>query len=161
MRAWPIYIAVAVGGYAVSSMMQADRDSTGAIVGAGNIDAFQMRVGDCFNDNSALSSGGAAELSEVPGVPCAEPHDNEVFAVFDLDLQSFPEDDDIADIALDSCLQRFEPFVGKDYESSSLDVVTMYPTQDSWNTHHDREVVCAVYDMNATRLVGTVEGLAL
>ena len=53
-----------------------------------------------------------------------------------------------------------ERYVGRDYESSALDVVTMYPTQESW-AQNDREVVCALYDMSGEKLVGSVKGTGI
>lgn len=152
-----IGVAVAAGAYLVNSFMQANRDETGAIVSEGSVDAFQMRVGDCFDDGSAFTS---EEVNSVPGVPCAKPHDNEVYAVFDVTASSFPGDA-MAEMAHDGCLTRFEPFVGKDYESSSLDIATLYPTRESWQGQNDREVVCAVYDLEGEKLTGTVKGLRL
>lgn len=156
-RNWVIGIAIAGGAYLVNTYMAADRDSTGAIVAAGSVDAFQMRVGDCFDDGSTFSS---EEVDSVPGVPCSQPHDNEVYAVFDVSATTFPGDK-MADVAHEGCLERFEAFVGKDYESSSLDIASIYPTSDSWHGHNDREVVCAVYDVEAKKLTGTVKGLRL
>jgi hypothetical protein len=129
-----------------------------AIVDEGSLDAFQMRVGDCFDDGSAFADDND-DVRSVPGVPCAKPHDNEVYAVFDVTLTSFPGDG-MAEIAQDACRERFEAFVGKDYESSSLDIATLYPSSDSWQ-RKDREVICAVYDIDAKKLTGTVKGLAL
>jgi hypothetical protein len=156
-RNWGIGIAVAAGAYLVNSVMQADRDETGAIVGEGSVNAFEMRVGDCFDDGSVF---GGDEVDSVPGVPCAQPHDNEVYAVFDVAATSFPGDA-IASMAHEGCLERFEAFVGRDYDSSSLDIATLYPTRESWNAQNDREVVCAVYDVEAKKLTGTVQGLRL
>lgn len=154
MKNWGIYIAVALGFVIYNAVTEADRDSTGAIVGGGNVDAFQIRVGDCFDDTSSLDN-----ITSLPGVPCAEPHDNEAFAVLDLTITTYPEGDAMANLAHNSCMERFESFVGKDYDSSSLDIFTMYPTTESWK-QNDREVVCAVYDMKSTKLVGSVKGLA-
>ena len=153
------YLVVGLGVVGVSWFVEAKRDETGAIVSAGTIDAFEIRVGDCFNDEE--TSGEESEVSGVHGVPCAEPHDNEVYAVFDLDIGDFPKDGGMGDIAFDSCLERFESFVGKDYFSSSLDIMTMYPSSQSWHGQNDREVVCAVYDVNLSKLQGSVKGLAL
>ena len=158
-RNWAIGIAIAAGAYLVNSMTQADRDETGAIVDAGSLDAFQMRVGDCFDDGSAFAEENAS-IGSVPGVPCSSPHDNEVYAVFDVDAPSFPGDA-MADMAHDACLARFEAFVGKDYESSTLDVASLFPSKDSWNQQNDREVICAVYDIEAKKLTGSVKGLRL
>jgi len=151
MKKFAAYIIAALGFGIYGAVTDVDRDDSGAIVGQGSLDAFEVRLGDCFNDPDYEVD----ELSNLPGVPCTEPHDNEAFAVFDLTLSSYPEYD-IADISEASCVDRFEAYVGRDYESSSLDVVTMYPSQESW-AESDREVVCAIYDMSGTKLVGTVK----
>jgi hypothetical protein len=158
-RNWGIGVAIAAGAYLVSSLTQADRDATGAIVDEGSLDAFQMRVGDCFDDGTAFGDE-SSSIGSVPGVPCAKPHDNEVYAVFDIDAPSFPGDA-MAEMAHDACLARFEAFVGKDYGSSSLDIATLYPSRESWNGQRDREVVCAVYDVELAKLTGSVKGLRL
>ena len=155
MKNWAIYIAVALGFVVYNAVTEADRDDSGAIVGEGNVDAFEVRVGDCFDDTSSFD-----EISSLPGVPCSGPHDNEAFAVIELTIASYPEGDAMGQLAQETCLQRFESFVGRDYDSSSLDILTMYPTSESWK-QSDREVVCAVYDMEANQLVGSVKGMSL
>ena len=156
MKSWVIYIAAALGFVIYGAATDADRDSSGAIIGEGTVDAFQVRIGDCFDDTDAY----ADEVSSLPGVPCTEPHDNEAFAVFDLAITDYPGEDAMVELANNSCVDRFESFVGRDYESSSLDVLTMFPTVESWR-QNDREIVCAVYDMEANKLVGSVKGQAL
>ena len=161
MRNWIVYVLIGAGVAVYNVATQADRDSSGAIVDSGNIGAFQLRTGDCFNDAS-YSFDGSSEISSLPGVPCAEPHDNEVYAVFDVSLSSYPSSEDaMFEHALDECLHRFESFVGREYESSELDILTLYPTPDSWRVQNDREVVCAVYEMNSNQLVGSVQGLGM
>ena len=157
MRNLAIYAAVAAGFVGYNMMTEADRDSSGAIVSGGNVDAFTMRVGDCFNDTSSLASQDGGEVSSLPGVPCSEPHDNEVYAVFDVDVGSFPQGDEMSELAFESCLGRFESFVGLEYESSTLDILTLYPSEDSWKLQNDREIVCAVYDMNSNKLTGSAK----
>jgi hypothetical protein len=152
-RNWIIGLVIAVG----ASACTADRDQTGAIVGEGSVDAFQVRVGDCFDDGSVFEGD---EVNSVAGVPCSKPHDNEVYAVFDVAQQSFPGEA-LAGIAHEGCLERFQGFVGNDYESSSLDIATLYPSSESWSQQNDREVVCAVYDLEAKKLTGTVRNTRL
>lgn len=159
MKSWAIYIAIAAGVYIFSNSFTADRDADGVIVSEGSIDVFDMHVGDCFDDSDD-SSDGFYEFSSVAGVPCTDPHDNEVYAVFDVSIASFPGEEDMYEQAFDSCLKRFDRFVGKDYMSSSLDIMPLYPTSASWK-QGDREVICAVYDMNLAKLEGSVEGLSL
>ncbi len=147
-----VYIAAIAGFGIYGAMTGVDRDDSGAIVDGGSLDAFDMRVGDCFDDPSSYGE----EVHSLPGVPCADPHDNEVYAVFDVSLSSYPGEAEIGIMAQESCLERFEGFVGLDYESSTLDIFPFYPTSESWN-QGDREIVCAIYDMNTEKLVGTVK----
>lgn len=156
MKKWLVYVAAALGFAVYGAASNVDRDSAGAITGEGSVDAFQLRVGDCFDDPNTLSD----EVSNLKGVPCAKPHDNETFAVFDITIDTYPADDVIADLAHEACLERFEPFVGRDYDSSSLDILSLFPSADSWQ-ENDREVICAVYDVDATKLVGTARDTAL
>ena len=92
MKNWIGYVIIAAGVAGYNLATQADRDSSGAIVDAGNIGAFQLRSGDCFND-AGFSFEGEEEISSLPGVPCSQPHDNEVYAVFDVSLESDPASD--------------------------------------------------------------------
>jgi hypothetical protein len=153
---WGVGIAVVAG--LVAGCM-ADRDESGAIVDEGSLDAFQMRVGDCFDDGSTFV-GDEPEVGDVPGVPCSKPHDNEVYAVFDVTAASFPGDK-MGEMAHEGCLARFESFVGRDYDSSSLDIATLFPSYESWHQQSDREVVCAVYDIDGKKLAGSVQGMRL
>jgi len=147
---------MAVVGFGIyGAATSVDRDSSGAIVAEGNIGAFNVRVGDCFND-----VGFDDEVSSVPGIPCSDPHDNEAYAVFDVSVPSYPQGEGMSELAYESCMDRFAAYVGKDYESSSLEITTMFPSQQSWR-ENDREVICAVYDMNAQKLTGTTRGSAL
>ncbi len=159
MKNWIAYIAVIAGFAVYHAATEADRDATGAIVDGGHVDAFKIRVGDCFDDSS--SEAGSELVSDLPGVPCAEPHDNEVFAIFDVDVEKFPGDQQMAQVAFDACRERFATFAGIDYDSSTLDIMTLHPSVNSWQHQNDREVVCAVYDMETKKLTGSVKGLAL
>ena len=159
MKNWAIYIVVGLGYVIYSVATDADRDSTGAIVDGGNVDAFEIRVGDCFDDTSSSYDG--EEIHSLPAVPCSDPHDNEVFAVFDLSITTFPGNDKIAVVAFDSCKNRFRSFVGSDYDSSALDILTLYPSRESWSQNSDREIVCAVYDLEANKIEGSAKGRSL
>ena len=74
MKKLGIYLAAAAGFAIYGAAMDADRDGTGSIVDAGSVDAFEVRVGDCFDDAGANDT----EVTSIPGVPCSEPHDVQV-----------------------------------------------------------------------------------
>jgi hypothetical protein len=153
MKNLGFYAVVVMGYLAYGAVTNADRDDSGAIVGEGTIDAFHMRVGDCFDNSSAFDE----EVSDLPGVPCSEPHDYETYAVFDVSINSYPSEESMSELAYESCLDRFDPFVGTDYDSSILEIITLYPTDESWQ-QDDREIVCALYDMHDEKLVGSTQG---
>ncbi len=117
---------------------------------------FSLEVGNCFDDEAAPGSE-PTELSSVPIVECAEPHDNEVFALFDLADGDFPGQSTVETSAFEGCVERFEAFVGLSYEESSLGLYPIYPTSGSWD-QGDREVVCAVYDSTLAKIEGSVQG---
>lgn len=161
MKNFLFYALIGLGVVAYNVATEADRDASGNIVDGGSVDAFTIRLGDCFNDTGTLGSEEAGEVSSLPGVPCSEPHDNEVYAVFDVSFEAFPGDEQMADAAFEECLNRFANFVGTNYESSTLDVTALYPSSQSWSIQDDREVVCAVYDMNGGKLTGSAKDSAI
>ena len=127
---------------------------TGEIEEAGSVDAFTLRVGDCFDDQ-IFDTG---EVEDVPGVPCSEPHDNEIYAAFDISGTSYPGDEAVGEQADAGCLERFQTAIGAPYEESVLEIFNLTPTQGSWEGRGDREVLCAAYHMEQEKLTGSVLG---
>jgi hypothetical protein len=138
-----------------TSACQAERDADGAIVGAGSLAADELGVGDCFDDEP--SDEEVTEILDVPAVPCGEPHDNEVFHAFELRGDELPSDAEIEGQVDEECLPAFDRFVGSSYEDSELDLFAIWPTAASWAAG-DREVLCAVFAIDLSKLEGTVAG---
>lgn len=142
-------------GIAFAGACMSDRgDSEATELAPDPADPFELQVGDCFDDTAM----GVNEVTEVPGLPCSTPHDNEVFALFDLPSGPFPGDEAIDAMAGQGCYDRFESAIGRRYEESELAFVSMYPTEGSWTQIGDREVVCIAYDMEYAKLIGSVLG---
>ncbi len=115
-------------------------------------EVFDLQVGDCFDDPDEP----VEQLAEVPLIGCEQPHDNQVFALFDLPGQDFPGDAQVTEQARDGCLARFEDYVGSAYEESELFAAWLPPTQASWQAG-DREVVCVLFAEDGP-LVGSQQG---
>lgn len=113
-----------------------------------------MNPGDCFDDQY---QGGeiAEEVETLPMVDCDEPHDNEAYAIFDLPDGAFPGDDALYVEGLDGCLPLFEGYVGSSYETSRLDLFPITPLAEGW-ADGDREVICALYDVDLNKLTGSM-----
>ena len=72
MKNLVVYALIGLGVVAYNVSTQADRDATGAIIEEGSVDAFQLRVGDCFDDTNSITSAAGGEVSSLPAVPA--PH---------------------------------------------------------------------------------------
>ena len=117
------------------------RDDEGRIVEPNEqTDAFALVVGDCLDDATAEGA-----VTTVPTVPCAEPHDSEVYAAFTLNESAYPGERGLQGKAQVLCLPAFEEFVGEPYLDSRLDFAFYYPTEASWAAG-DREVLCVAFD---------------
>ncbi|MBM4183992.1 MAG: hypothetical protein FJ207_07165 [Gemmatimonadetes bacterium] len=148
---------VGVAGIATAAAVgisnAARRNDAGEITEAGAVSAFEVRVGDCFDDGAFENT----EVQELPAIPCSQPHDNEIYATFDIPGE-WPGVERIGELAGEGCLDRFAAAIGKAYEDSEIDLTTIYPTEGSWNQRSDREVICVAYHVDQEKLTGSVLG---
>ncbi|MCL1692644.1 MAG: septum formation family protein [Actinomycetia bacterium] len=115
---------------------------------------FDLRPGDCFDD--VIENGEIAEESEtLPMVDCDDPHDNEAYALYNMDDGAFPTQAAIDDEAIAKCVPLFEDYVGSEYDTSRLDIFWIFPTAESWD-EGDREVACVLYDLDLNKLTGSM-----
>ena len=112
---------------------------------------FALEVGDCF------IAPVAAEIDTIARYECTEPHDDEVYAIFDVKVESF-NFGEIGAIADKTCIGRFEDYVGIPYEDSIYEYSWLAPTAQSWD-EGDRAVTCIAYQVNK-RLTESVLGSA-
>ncbi len=151
-------------GQVASDQDETVRNEDGEIVESGGLGAFRMQVGDClrYPEEVGFGTGESYEIASVEGVSCAEPHDGEVYALFDLPHGSsapFPGDGPVFDEAANGCLDRFTAFVGISYANSpTWDIAPLYPSQAGWTQIDDREVVCIIVPLDGVPTTGSAEG---
>lgn len=125
------------------------RDDSGQVVEAGELEPFDLRIGDCFNNAGTEGAGGEEEgVDTVMVVPCSELHDYEVYHTFDLADGEYPGVDAIEGAWTGGCLAEFELFVGTSFDQSIFEISAIYPTEATWNEVGDREVICSVTALN-------------
>jgi hypothetical protein len=130
-----------------------DRDESGVITEEGDADVFTLQVGDCMSDQA----GATGEVTDVPVVPCEEPHDSEIYYAYTVpDADAFPGT--FQEHVDAQCLPQFQTFVGLPYEQSALELTWLEPTIESWN-EGDRELLCIVADP-AGGVTGSLQGAA-
>lgn len=157
----PLWIITIVGAAILGAFHtvneDADRDSTGQIASRDQVSVMKLRVGDCF-DYPDLASGKPDAVSmSVAAVPCAQSHQFEAYATFDLTGDEFPGQDRMDVQAVAGCFPRFREFVGVPYGKSRLEVYFFFPTATTWRVLDDRAVLCLVGDPKHTT-TGTLGG---
>lgn len=126
---------------------------TNEVETAGEADVFSLQVGDCFDDPDS------GTIEDVAAVPCADSHDNEIYHSFEMEDGDWPGDDAVQAAAAEGCDAEFEPFAGIAYDESLLDWAPITPTEGSWESGDDREILCTIYDTQGP-VEGTLEGAA-
>ena len=113
----------------------------------GNV--FSLGVGDCF------TSIESTEISDVPLVDCAEPHEHEVFAIWSVGTP-LPTQDAMNQ----GCVDRFEDVIGLPFEESEIWAAAITPTEESFESG-DREVICYSYEFDESGEIAQVTGSVL
>jgi hypothetical protein len=94
-------------------------------------------------DPAPESTTGRAET--LVAVPCPDPHTGEVMLVdrsFFADLDQFPGEDAAFESATEACIDALEAYTGEVYGDGPLDYFALVPTEESWTSVDDRELVC-------------------
>jgi hypothetical protein len=107
---------------------------------------FGLQPGQCVD-------AGANSLS-FTSVPCASPHDAEVFARFSLPAAAWPGSAAVRQEAGDGCASRLSGYLNPQLASIGLTQEYVYPNRDAWEANQ-RTVVCEVSSGNG-RLTGSV-----
>ncbi len=151
-----LVLLAALGAAGCSTTVSDDestRDDSGEVVEGGEVGALRLQVGDCLADEAI------GDVLSVPVVPCAEPHDSELYHEFDIAGSEYPGEESVLDSAQQGCLDTFESFVGAPYAASIYDISYLYPIEESWNKIGDRTVQCGVYLVDGSLAVGSAAGI--
>lgn len=119
--------------------------------------APSTEVGDCLQVSDL-----GTQVSDLPTVSCTEPHEAEVYAVFDLTYEGDYDENAVISEADAECIERFDVFVDFAYLESEYDYYFLYPLAEGW-AGGDREAICAVVSPNwdtgeLLMVTGSLEG---
>ncbi len=132
--------------------------STGPPATAGPVAATQLAPGDCVT-GLVIGDNERRQIESASVVRCDQPHELEVFAVFDLTPADFNAEDGaypgqqrVVDKADDGCGDQLDE-LGEVAESIGL--IAVWPTPESW-TVGDRAVACAAFSLTGTPFVDEI-----
>jgi hypothetical protein len=117
-------------------------------------------VGQCLTltGNATVES---FRLGDTDKVDCAQPHMLEVFLQTNHPAgvgEPYPGDPALQALAEGQCTgAAFADYVGRDFDSSSLDAYWTYPDDQSWKAK-DRELLCALASTDGAPLTGSAKG---
>lgn len=119
--------------------------------------AADLRVGDCIE-----LPAGTGEVSEVQHRPCTDPHDAEVYHVFDIESaamggpRSFPSDDEFDAIMDPQCTPAFDRYTGLEFDTAvDFNWGAFTPGVAGWNDG-DREVTCYIVRVDGSEISGSM-----
>lgn len=136
----------------VGYLASARRDDSGVITAGGTVAIEEIRVGDCFN------APDEDVITEVTAVPCTDAHAYELFHVATWTGSSaYPSDEAMLQFVIDECVPVFGSFVGRSYETSTLDFLHLSPVQEGWDGG-DREFQCVLVDPENPTLETSLHG---
>lgn len=126
---------------------------------AGNlVRTLRLEVGDCFDDPSVLGiRGSTVKVGWVTSVPCAEPHQWQVFAQMQITGQRYPGAEVIRRQYVPRCFPAFTAYDGAPFARSKLEVYFYYALPESWQLFGDRNVTCFAGLKSGRRLAGSMQ----
>jgi Septum formation len=107
---------------------------------------FSVRVGDCID----LTPNGRV----VHILPCAKPHDAEIFGTFHLTGTAWPGDATVRQEAATGCTIRLGGYLNPQLSASNLTQSYVYPGEQAWKAG-ERTVICEVRAISGS-LTGSV-----
>jgi hypothetical protein len=120
------------------------------------ISFYVPRVGDCFDKRTIGVPPNTTMIHLL--LPCQLPHESEVFAALDYPGPNFPGTGVLQEYAKRSCVAHFEPYVGRDYETSVYELGYDLPDQANWNNGITHVIGCLVVSATTDRLAGSARG---
>jgi len=146
---WTVGIVLAI---ILAVTTSAKRDSGGAVTDGGSISATSLQVGDCVNGLKNTTN-----LLSLPGVPCTQPHEGEVFAVFDLPAGAYPGAAAVDQEVSRECNDRLGAYSPSAETNPDVGLFSVYPLEQNWR-RGDRQVVCLATASSGGTTTGSIKG---
>jgi hypothetical protein len=117
--------------------------------GPDSVPIADLQVGQCVKN---VTEG--LQVSRLLVVPCADAHEAEVVALFDLPAGAYPGETAVDKKAGDGCADRLEAYAPGSSNNPDLDVFYFSPLKSDWD-NNDRSVICMA--VNSKPVTGSVK----
>ena len=150
---WIIFVVLIAGGAIGGWYFNAGRSSTGELTKSGDLQAVDLKVGDCFD----LKDPSADEVNDVTAGPCTDRARVRAVLRRRAAGRGVPGRRRVRPYVIDNCNPAFATYVGTAYGESELDIYWLVPTDDAWGAG-DRTVQCAAFHPRVHRQTQSVKG---
>jgi hypothetical protein len=151
---------VIIGGILSDSGTPRNVQATGAdpvmVVPVPPVSGHDVEVGVCIDDDEfdKKLTDEAYTLTS-----CAEPHDNEVYFIYEFPAGPYPGEDGVSAEMSTRCDDAFWPYVGDGYDpdagSAGLSTSNWWPTESGWESGY-RTGTCMIEATDGTKLTGSL-----
>jgi hypothetical protein len=153
VRLGVLVVVLIIGGvsWLITEHKKAGRDANGDINKQGNLDAFSIKVNDCYEKPTDASAG----FSSVKAIPCDQPHNAQVFFQFTFPNATSvaPTDEELKSTADPQCTTAAGTKVDQNKAPQNAMMNYLVPDNTAWGKgHHD--ILCVIE--NDTDFTGTV-----
>lgn len=153
---WLIRIAV-VGvllfvGWVYEKVTSADRDQQGNISETGEVNAFEIMVGDC------LAKVEEGEFSTATGIPCTESHEGEMFARTTLPQTIVYKSEEYNNFIIDFCDTNLFAYAGINANLDEFSWYDISPTVEGFN-QGDRGIGCVALRADGMLTTGSIKNI--
>jgi hypothetical protein len=127
------------------------RSAAGQVTRAGTTSVYSLRTGDCLQN-----PGTRLGILTVRVVPCDQPHNTQVFAVFTVAGSGYPGTAALQRQAATGCHTRIAGSINRSLITNSMTLQYLYPESQSWADGH-RSITCLVVssaNMTSSVLLG-------
>lgn len=133
-----LLIGGGIAAYHFATADPAQRNSNGQVSQSGNMDATDLKVGDCFDAPSATSG-----ISTIKAIPCSQAHDSQVYAEPQITESSYPGDSTLQTEAKNDCGSSSAQSVISSSAPSSAGIADYFP-QDATTFADQSYIICAL-----------------
>ncbi|MEX0835557.1 MAG: hypothetical protein WD010_05670 [Nitriliruptor sp.] len=124
------------------------------LAGACGGGGFELSIGDCVR--TPPEGAGPDGFADVTVVDCDEPHELEVFHVFELGPEQITGDAMVSEIA-QACLgDAWTHYLGVPAGESPIELLPIPPDSDELAAGEDREVICTVREPGGATRTGAL-----
>jgi hypothetical protein len=114
-----------------------------------------LKAGTCLN---GIHPGATVTANVTKPVDCGTTHDDEIVGVVSYTgAGAYPGQAAVESFAEAPCVSAFGTYVGIDFASSNLDMMTITPSELTW-ARGDRQISCVAITRDGNQLIGSVKG---